>query len=392
MKKLLLILLVFATLVNAKNTISQKTFKLLQKVQKLSEEKKYKKALDILNPFIIKISKTKRNQAKFYAYQAYANIYINKDEYKKVANTYLKMLSLGILKDKGKDQMKFSLSQIYLSDSFYKKSLKYSYEILNSKNIKKSNIIRNIALAYYYDEKYKKSLPYIKNTIKEEKNKESWYRMLYSAQVQIKNYKNAIKTLKYMTVTYPNNENYWMQLVSLFQTTKQDKKTLATLELAYNKKYISQKKHTLFYVKLLLQNQLYNKASLLIEKSFKNTNLDKNKKNFDLLIMSQLNAKNNKQLIYELETSTYSNTNKYKIMLANIYYNNEEYNKTIKLLKNYDFIKKSNEEGKKYTLIALSLHELDKKSEIKKYLKLAYLNKYEKKRAKRIAKSLGIKI
>ncbi|NQY21249.1 MAG: hypothetical protein HRT40_08055, partial [Campylobacteraceae bacterium] len=127
MKKILISLMILTSLLSAKNTISQRTFKLLKKVQILSEKKEYKKALDILNPFIIK---SKNAQAKVYAYQALANIYINKDEYKKVASIYIKIINLRVLKDKDLDHMKFSLSQIYLSDSLYKKSLKYSFELI----------------------------------------------------------------------------------------------------------------------------------------------------------------------------------------------------------------------------------------------------------------------
>ena len=104
MKKILISLMILTSLLSAKNTISQRTFKLLKKVQVLSEKKEYKKALAILNPFI---NKSKNAQAKVYAYQALANIYINKDEYKKVASIYIKIINLDVLKDKDLDQMKF---------------------------------------------------------------------------------------------------------------------------------------------------------------------------------------------------------------------------------------------------------------------------------------------
>lgn len=389
MKKLLLCLLVLTSLLNAKNTISKTAYKQLQEAQKLSESKLYKKALLILEP-IIKTSENKLE--RLYAYQAKANIYINKNEYEKVALIYINIINLEVSQKKDLDTLKKNLSQIYLGESLYKKSLKYSFEILDSKYVKKESVIKNIALAYYYDEKYKKSAPYIKSVIKAEKKKESWYRMLYSSYIQTKDYNLAIGVLEYMTLHYTNKSSYWMQLISLYQRTKQDKKSLATLELAYNKKYISQKENAKYFVNVLLQNDLFHKGSLVLKDATKKGFITKDKKNFDLLIAAYLNAKNYKSAIKELNASKWAHTSKYRLMLANIYYNKENYKTAIKVLKHYKFKKGSRKDGERYSLIALCFHELDDKKSSKTYLQKAASNKYQKKRATYLAKSLGIKI
>jgi len=389
LKKLLLCFLVFTSLLNAKNTISKKAYKQLQEAQKLSESKLYKEALFILEP-IIKTSENKLE--RLYAYQAKANIYINKNEYKKVARIYINIINLEVSEEKDLDTLKKNLSQIYLGESLYKKSLKYSFEILESKHINKDSVMKNIALAYYYDEKYKKSVPYIKSVIKAEKKKESWYRMLYSSYIQTKDYNLAIGVLEYMTLNYSNKSSYWMQLISLYQRTKQDKKSLATLELAYNKKYISQKENAMYFVNVLLQNDLFHKGSLVLKEAMKKGFVEKNKKNFDLLIAGYLNAKNYKSAIKELNASKWAHTSKYTLMLANIYYNKEHYKTAIKVLKHYNFKRGSRKDGERYSLIALCFHELDDKKSSKTYLKKAASNKYQKKRAQYLAKSLGIKI
>ena len=100
MKKLLLCLLVLTSLLNAKNTISKTAYKQLQEAQKLSESKLYKKALLILEP-IIKTSENKLE--RLYAYQAKANIYINKNEYEKVALIYINIINLEVSQKKDLD-------------------------------------------------------------------------------------------------------------------------------------------------------------------------------------------------------------------------------------------------------------------------------------------------
>ena len=381
--------MIFTSLFSAENKISQKTFKLLKEVQKLNDEKKYNKALAILKPFI---KKTKNPQAKLYAYQSLANIYINKDNYEKVAKIYIKIIKLDILENKDLDKMKYSLSQIYLSSFEYKKSLKYSFEIINSLNVKKALVVKNIALAYYYDKQYKKASVYINKTITYEKKKESWYRMLYSSYVEIKEYTKAINTLKYMTSNYSKNETYWMQLIYLYQKTRQSKKTLATMELAYKNNFVNQKDNILYYIDLLVKQSLYNKVSIVMKDSLDKKILKNTNKNFDILLSSYLNSKNYINAIKELKNSKFSNTDKYKLMLANIYYNKDKYKKTIRLLKSYKFKKFSRNEGKKYILLALCSHELESPKDLKKYIRKARRNKYEKYRAEHIIKSLKIKI
>ncbi len=389
MKKIILICLVLISIVNAKNTISQKSYKQLQKVNKLIELKKYTNAKTILDKLI---ASDTNDITKSYAYQSLANIHIQKDEYKKVTYNYEKILLLKALEEKDLNSIKFSLSQIYLSLSEYKKSIKYSLESLNSKTIKQAKVLENLALAYYYNKQYKKSIPYVKKIINAKKKNESWYRMLYSAYIELKDYKNAIKTLKFMIVKYTNVESYWMQLISIYQNTKNYKQSLATIELAYKKNVINKKKNIMYFVNILLQNKLYNKAGLIIENSINKKILDKSKRNFNILISSYLNAKNYSKSISFLKSSAYAKTDKYQLILGNIFYNRSDYKNTINILKNYKFSKNSRISGQKDILIALSYYELENLKSSKKYLKKAILNKYEKKRANNIARDLAFNI
>ncbi len=389
MKKIILICLVFASILNAKTTISQKSYKQLQKANKLIESNQYSNAKVILDNLL---ANSKNDMEKTYAYQALANIYINKDQYKKVAVNYEKILKLNVLETKDLENIKFSLSQIYLSISNYNKSIFYSLDLLKSENTKKTKIQENLALAYYYNKQYKKSIPYVKKTIQIKKKNESWYRMLYSAYIEIKDYNNAIKTLKYMVRKYTKEESYWMQLISIYQNTQRYKESLATIELAYKKDIINKKKNIMYFVNILLQNRLYNKAGTIMEESLNKNILKDSKRNFNILISSYLNAKNYKKSIYFLKSSKYAKTDKYQLILGNIFYNRSDYKNSIKTLKAYSFNKNSRISGQKDILIALSYYEVENTKQSKKYLKKAMANKYEKKRASNIARDLSFKI
>lgn len=389
MKKIVALILMCIVCLNAKQTISQGVYKQLQKANKLMEEKKHKEARTILNT-LVKGEQTALE--KSYAYQSLANIALKEDKYKLAAKSYEKVVKLNSLEKEDIIKIKYSLSQIYLSESMYKKSILLSQELLKSGFEKQNHLKENLALAYFHDGQYKKSIPYIKETIAKKKKKENWYRMLYSAYVESKNYKSAISTLKFMVQKYSKNETYWMQLVSLYQTTKQYKKSLATLELIYENKVVSQKKNILYLVNILVQNEIYNKAALFVEEGLTKGILEKNDKHFEILVSTLLNAKNYKKAIPLLTKSSFAKKDKFQLMLGNIYYNKGKYKSAVDTLKNHKFRKNSKYDGQRCTIIALSFYELDNKKSSKKYLQIASKNKYEKKRAKSLARSLGYKI
>ena len=388
MRKLLILFLVLSSLLFAKNSISKEVYNKLQKVQSMIEKKQYENAKSILFT-IIKSSENKMELT--YSLQSLSNIYINENSYKEVAKNYERILSLNTLEEKEVNKMKFSLSQIYLSESMYKKSIKYSLELLTSDTTNKLELYENLAIAYYHDSQYKKSTPYIKKVINFKTEKEEWYRILYSSYIETKNYKGAIKTLKFMTKNY-EKEEYWMQLISIYQSQKKYKKSLATLELAYKKEAISKSKNLMYLVNILVQNEVYNKAAEYIETGLSKKIIKNTSKNFEIMVSCYLNAKNYKKLIPKLKVSAYGNSSKYKILLANIYYNKEEYKKTIDVLNSYKFKKGSKDKGQKYIMLALSFYELNNENSSKEYLKKAVLNAFEKKRAYSIAKDLGYNI
>ncbi|MGB5868296.1 MAG: hypothetical protein WBG69_10535 [Arcobacteraceae bacterium] len=391
MKIILLISFLIFNFVEAKGTLSEATYKKLLKAQKHIEKDEYKEAKTIL----LDIVEKQNNISKSYALQELANIYIASNDYNEVAKSYEQILKLNSFEQKDLDSIKLSLSQIYLSQEKYDKTIKYSFELLESKTANKNIVYQNLALSYYYKKEYDDNIFYTKKVIETTDaiaKKESWYRMLYSSYISLDNYSHAIKTLKVMVKHYPTKEDYWLQLVSAYQTVKEYKRSLATMELGYGKNFIDKKKHTLYLVNILLQNENYNKAASLIEISIKNKIIEDTKKNFDLLVAAHLNAKNIDRIISLLTHSKHAKTEKYVLLLSNLYYNEGKYSKVIATLENFKFKKHSKKDGRKSILMALSYFELNFKKESELFLKKASRNKYEKRRAKNIAKELNFHI
>jgi tetratricopeptide (TPR) repeat protein len=388
MKKIVLITVLLVSALYSKATMSQKNYEMLMKAQEHIEKNELKEAKTILNTLL---KETKSEYTKAYTYQSLANIALAQGNYTKTKEYYENIIKLSVFEKENIDKLKFSLSKIHLSMEEYEKSIAYSNELLKDSQIGKKDIYETLIYAYYYTKKYKKSISYAKEFFKiEKRGKENIYQILYSSYVELKEYKNAIAVLEDMVQIWTKNQTYWLQLVSLYQEVKQYKIALNTLELAYKKDILDPTKHTMFFVNLLVQNDLYNKAALVIKEGLAKGYIKENKNVFELLVMSYLNSKEKNKAIDILKTSEFAKNIKYQKILANLYYTKQEYEKSIKVLENLKLHSHTKEGGDLYILLAINYYELNNMKQCKDTLKKVLNNNYTKKKALRIAKQLNL--
>ena len=401
------LILIFYTL-TAFASLSNSDFKTLQNIQELINKQEYTQAKKLLKPLLA----SKKKSTKVYALQTLASLHLEKLEYTKAIQAYEQILKLGTLGKKESSRIKFVLAQLYLSNEQYKKGLQYTKELLKNGVISRERLLENLTLGYYYNKEYNNSIMYAKELIEQKKkalekylslnkeqqsntskpNIESWYKVLYASHFELKQYAQAITILKHLIEAYEPKEEYWMQLVLIYQNQDKIKSMLSTLELAYDKGFINQKNNIEYFINALLQNELYNKVAMLIQSGLDKKLLKNNSKNFKRLVTSHIQAKNTKKAIALLEQSPHAQTELFQVMLGNLYYNQSDYHKIVKNL-NFDvFKKKSKYAGEKDILMALTHYELHQENLTKKYLKQALLNPHVKKRSRQIIKQLGYKL
>lgn len=387
-KKLLLVLtLMLGSSLYAAQHMSKSTYNSLTNAQKLMQENKFTKAKAILDELL---KQDKNAYEKSYILQTLSNIYITDNKYEKVAKIYEEIIKLGAFEPKSIDNIKFSLAKIYLSIEKFEKSLKLSKSLVNSKFIKKEDIYENLILGYYYNKKYKKAIEYsnIYMSSKKQNIKESWYKILYSSYIETKNYNGALSTMEKMVKLFNTNEQYWVQLASLYQQKNRLKKSLSTLELAYKNNVLTKKDNILYFINILLQNDVYNKAGVLLTKAVNENLIKEDKKIFEILVTCFINAKETNLAIKKLESSKFANENKYKMILANLYYNKEQYKKSINIVDSIKTKRNSKVDGERQILKALCYYELDNKKQSIRTLERVVNNPYHKKRARNILKEL----
>lgn len=391
MKKLVFITFLFcSSLFAAKATMSQKDFESLMSAQELIEENKIVEAKVILN----KLLEKKNDYLKSYTYQFLSNIALQDNKYEKVIEYYKKILELDAFEKESIDKIKLSLARIYLSLEEYKKSIEILKGLQKDSKVSKLGIYENFVYAYYYTKEFTQSLNYANMYNKlSKKKKENIYQLLYSSQIELKNYDDAIKTLEIMVKEWHDKQNYWLQLISLYQEKKRYKEALSTIELTYKEKLLEPKKHTLLFANLLFQNELYNKTSIVLEDGLKRAYLEDEEKIFNLLLSSHLNAKEYDKAIFLLENSKHAKKYKLKKILANLYYEKHAYKNAIKVIeKLHHKNTKRNLDGELCILLALCHYELENTKKCKESLQKALYSKKSKHRAIQIAKTLRIKL
>ena len=375
MKKVFIIIIGLAIGAFANHTMSQKIFNVLNIAEKLSEQNKGKEFLALLK----KIEKRNLNKyEKSYILQTRANYYLSKNKYKEAGKQYEQIISINVFKRQNIERMKLSLARIYLYSQEYKKSIKLLNSLKNSKYITKEILYENLILATYYSKDYLLSIKYSEKYFSlVQAPQESFYKILYSSYVEIKDYDNAISTLKIMIKKWSNNEIYWVQLASLYEKKGELKNTLAILDIANKENILKSPDNILYFISILHQSKIYCKAAIVLEKGL----IKKSKRNFELLLSSYFNSKQNAKFVKLLDTSSFAKEAKYQLILASIYYKKQKFENSIKVLKQIKVKPELSEYGEKNIQLALNYYAKDKKSECIKYLELAYKNSFSKKRA-----------
>lgn len=388
MKKLVLILLLGSSLLLARGTMSQGTYKQLMQVQELMAKNEFEQSKKILTEMLKEKNGNKYERS--YILQSLSSIYIFDNDYKKVQSIFEEILTLNALEKESLKRVRLSLAKVYLSTEKFTESLKLLKSIEHAAKIDKAELYESFILAHYYTKNYKQAVEYSNLYFPLKKEvKESWYKILYSSYVELKDLPNAITTMKTMVKLFSENETYWVQLASLYQETNKLKKSLSTLELAYKKNLLTKKDNVLYFINILLQNEVYFKASELLNEAIAKGYIKEDKKIFELLVSSYIHSKQTELAIKKLENSKFAKKSKYQMILANLYYQHQSYQKSITVLNEMKTKKNSKIEGERYILKALSFYELQKKDECIASLKKVIDNPHHKKRAQNILKQLS---
>lgn len=322
MLKVLLVSMLLFVSAAASVQLSQKVYKKLTEVQKLTDEKKYNEALTLIQN---SIKKDMRKGDLAYLLQSKGFIYISQNKYKKAIKAFEEMNSLNVMGEQNYLSTIYNLAQLNMGVKNYKQTIKYLNSWLSKTKQVKPEAYLMLGQSYSLLEKPKKAIKVLEQAVLSQKKlkKEvpaNWYELLFSNYYMIKDYKGAIRTLEVLVKLKPKKKDYWIYLSQIYSLEGDSKKALSIFEQAYNLN-ILKSKDIIHFSKFLFQNKLYYKGAKLLDTHIVKKDIKDNEKNLKLLFDMYFSAKEYMDAIKALDRLTNKTQNsKYYLQKARMYH------------------------------------------------------------------------
>lgn len=295
----LLVLLSLICLNAQANLLSERTYKRLTDIHELMGEGKYDQALSQLNKLYPSVKSNPGDAAM--VLQTYAYVYASKEDYRKAIDYFRQALALDALPDSGVQSVRYNLAQVCMADSDFRCAVK-ELEIWFTKAEKpKSQAYAMLGTAYAQLKNYNKAIPALRTAIsKAEKPSESLYQLLLAIYYEKKDYRSSAALLEKMVVLFPNKKDYWMQLSGVYFNLKNDRKSLAVMELAYKRGLLQSERELINLANMFSYQSLPYKGARVLEKGLAEGLITPNSKHWERLGNTWMQAKEFKPALVAL--------------------------------------------------------------------------------------------
>jgi tetratricopeptide (TPR) repeat protein len=271
-------------------TMSDRIYKRLAKSQELMSEEKYAEAIELLDKLESVSERDPFALAQIMQTKGYT--YAQQDQFEKAAAAFEKSLDQKALPMQPTLSTMYSLAQVYVAIEQYRKGIPLLQDYLFNKDPANPDahffygqLLAQIDARSAAIEQVEKAISLTKSP------KESWYRLLAALYYESKNYAKAAEAVEHLVRIEPDKEEYWKQLSSIYVADNQDKKALATLEVAYKKGFLREEKDMLQLVRLSLFIEVPYKAGIYLQGALKDGIVSKTRKHFELLADAWIQAR-----------------------------------------------------------------------------------------------------
>ncbi|WP_022941784.1 tetratricopeptide repeat protein [Psychromonas hadalis] len=235
---------------------------------------------------LAKISKIRPRSAfdKAYIQRFKGNLFWEAGEEKKALQALEIAVAENALADKEQQQSQRMLADLYLNQKQTVNAIKLYKQLIVSQP--SEDLYKHLAITYYQQKSWLKLVDATHNAIKLSREfNQSVHILQLSALYELKDYKRASQTLLKLTKQDPIAKRWWMQLASTYRLLKQDKKALATYELAYQQGFISSSSEIKQLASFRAALGAPYQAALLLESAINNQQVSANAKSYKMLAM-----------------------------------------------------------------------------------------------------------
>ncbi len=248
--------------------IGQSTFQRLKQAYRYIHTRGFDKALVILS----EMEKNSENKLHEHALvlQTYGHLYAQKDDYKKSLEFFELCLNMRTLHESVALSTMYTTAQLNHSLKYFARTI----EILTNWMAMSSSIHGDayVLMASAYSElgHFEEALAFMEKAVSgEDSPKESWLQFLLALQYETKQYDDAIATLNKMVELFPAQSNYWRELASLYMRKDQVERSLLTLKLAEEGRFVEMESEIFSLVSMYIDQNRADLAAKLLDRALK---------------------------------------------------------------------------------------------------------------------------
>jgi hypothetical protein len=252
----------------AKGSMTEGTFRRLEKVNKLIVDNKNDEALADLREMSEKSSYSGYEKALIL--QTMAFVYGGMNKYGKAIEIFEQVLAMDVLPQPAWESMLYNTGQLHLADGKIDKAIKTLEEYMCQAQGTISADAR-VALGSAYAEKkrWRDALKQVELALEGVKApKESWLQFKLALHFELKEYPQCAETLLMLIGIAPAKEDYWKQLSSIFFELKNDQQSMTTLAVADIQGFIDEEREIRNLANIYLLMEIPYKAGMLLQRGF----------------------------------------------------------------------------------------------------------------------------
>ena len=261
---------------------SKGTHRRLSRAHTLMAKNKLDDAIAMLDRLMKSTANRKHEQAQ--VMQAMGFAYAQKENYKKALKYLQGSVDLGVLPYSPTLSTLYTIAQVHLAQDDYKTALKKLDEWFTLADEPSPDAYVMKATIFAQQKKSKEALALVTKAIDmTDKPKETWLAFAVAMNYELEQYKEALRLLEKLVGLFPAKKKYWKQLTGTYLNLENNKKALATMELADKGQYLETDTEIMNLVSLFIFGGIPYKAGKMLEKALAEGRVPKTQKNYEIL-------------------------------------------------------------------------------------------------------------
>lgn len=315
--------------------LSNAVYERLAEAQVFIENKQYKEALEVLRDMESQTGKRKLNSYELAnLYNLFAFVYYSQEDYPKALRAYENLVAQPDIPIAMEINTRYTIAQLYFVMEQWQKGINALNDWFKVTDNPSAQAYILLGQGYYQLKDYDRSL---QNTLKavnmyKEKGKvpkEQWYSLLRFLYFEKGDIRRTLETLEEMIVYYPKAQ-YWVQLSHMYGESKDEKRQLAAMDVAYVQDFLTKSQEQVTMAYLYLNADVPYKAAKVLDKGIKNKSVEPTSKNLEILGNAWRQAQELDKSIPVLEqAAAKSDDGEMYCRLGSIYLDKEEFTKSV---------------------------------------------------------------